>query len=62
MNSIRQALVEETMMNAIPRIIAEGDVERLAAIGELAGEKSEEIPQNAKKIVRERVEIIIDDD
>lgn len=62
MNAIRQALVEETMMNAIPRIIAEGDIERLAAIGELAGEKTDEIPQNAKKIVRERVEIIIDDD
>lgn len=61
MNAIRQALVEETLMNAIPRIIAEGDIERLAAIGELSGEKVEEIPQNAKRVVRERVEIIIDD-
>lgn len=63
MNAIRQALVEETLMNAIPRIIGEGDIERLAALGDLAGEKpAEEIPANAKKIVRERVEIIIDDD
>lgn len=61
MNAIRQALVEETMMNAIPRIIAEGDIERLAALGELSGEKAEEIPANAKKITRERVIIELDD-
>lgn len=63
MNRIRKTIVEETLMNAIPRIIAEGDIERLTAIADLSGEKPEQdIPQNAKKLIRERVEIIIQDD
>ena len=62
MNRIRQTIVEETLMNAIPRIIGVGDIERLVGIAELAGEKPvEEVPQNAKRITRERVVIELQD-
>lgn len=62
MNRIRQQITEETLVTALKRIAAEGDIERLVALGEIAGEpKEENIPTNAKKVVRERVEIIIQD-
>ena len=62
MKKLRRSLVEETMAQAIPKIIAEGDIERLSQLAEMAGENPKsEIPENAKRIVRERVEIIIDD-
>lgn len=62
-DNLRKSIVEETMPQTLARIIAEGDIERFIALGQLAGEpKTEpEIPQGAKRIVRERVEIIIDD-
>lgn len=59
---IRRDIVEATMPQAIANIIAQGDIERFVALGQLAGEKpAEEIPANAKRIVRERVEITIED-
>lgn len=60
--NIRKSLVEMTMVNAIPTIVGSGDIERLVAIADLAGEKPEEdIPQGAKRITRERVVIEMDD-
>jgi citrate lyase gamma subunit len=62
MNRIREQVTEETLVTALQRIVAEGDIERLVGIADLAGEKpAEDIPTNAKKVVRERVEIILDD-
>lgn len=61
MNNLRKSLVEETMANAIPRIIAEGDIERLNALSEVAGETPKlDVPDGAKKITRERVIIEIE--
>lgn len=63
MNNLRRSVVEETMANAIPRIIAEGDIERLNALAEVAGETSKvDVPDGAKRITRERVVIEIGDD
>lgn len=62
MKKLRRSLVEETMANALPKIIADGDIERLQQIAEMAGESPKtDVPDGAKRIVRERVEIIIDD-
>ena len=60
---LRKSIVEATMPQTIANIVNEGDIERLIALGQLAGEPKTEpdVPQNAKRIVRERVEIIIDD-
>lgn len=60
MNRIRQQITEETMVAAIQRIIAEGDIERLVSIADLAGEKPDDLPQNAKRITRERVVIEVE--
>lgn len=61
-NDLRKSIVEATMPQTLARIISEGDIERLVALGQLAGEKPEtEIPQGAKRLIRERVEIILDD-
>ena len=61
--NLRKSIVEATMPQTIANIVNEGDIERLIALGQLAGEPKTEpdVPQNAKRIVRERVEIIIDD-
>lgn len=61
--NLRRDIVEAAMPQAIAKIIADGDIERFIALGQLAGEPKaeQEIPQGAKRIVRERVEIIIDD-
>lgn len=62
MKKLRKSLVEETMANALPRIIAEGDIERLAQLSEMAGESpKQDIPDGAKRITRERVIIELDD-
>lgn len=62
MNRIREQITEETLVTALQRITAEGDIERLVAIGDLCGEKPvEEVPANAKRMIRERVEIILED-
>jgi hypothetical protein len=62
MNRIREQITEETLATALQRIKAEGDIERLVAIGDLCGEKPvEEVPANAKRMIRERVEIILED-
>ena len=58
--NLRRDIVEATMPQAIARIIADGDIERFISLGKLAGEETE-TPQNTKRIIRERVEIIIDD-
>lgn len=58
--NLRRDIVEATMPQTIARIISEGDIERFVALGKLAGEENE-LPLGTKKIVRERVEIIIDD-
>ena len=60
--NLRQSLIEETLANALPQIIGQGDVERLMNLATLAGEKpDDDIPQNAKKVVRERIEILLED-
>jgi hypothetical protein len=62
MNRIREQITEETLVTALQRITAEGDIERLVAIGDLCGEKPvEEETANAKRMIRERVEIILED-
>ena len=61
-DNLRKSIVEATMPQALARIITEGDIERFVALGQLAGEKPEnDLPQGAKRILRERVEIILDD-
>lgn len=61
-DNLRKSIVEETMPNTIELIKATGDIERLIALGDLAGEKPEsDIPQGAKRILRERVIIEIED-
>lgn len=61
--NLRKSIIEATMPQTIANIVSQGDIERFVALGQLAGEPKTEpdIPQNAKRIVRERVEIIIDD-
>ena len=64
MNNLRQTLVEQTVARAIPQIINSGDIERLAQLGLLAGEPVapvEDVPQNARRITRERVIVELDD-
>lgn len=62
MNDLRKSIVEQTVARALPKIINTGDIERLTAIADLAGEKPEtDIPNGAKRMIRERVEIILDD-
>ena len=61
-DNLRKSIVEATMPQTLAKIITEGDVERLIALGQLAGEKPEtDIPSGAKRFIRERVEIILDD-
>ena len=61
-DNLRKSIVEATMPQTLAKIITEGDIERLVALGQLAGEKPEsDIPQGAKRVIRERVEIILDD-
>lgn len=62
MNNLRRSLVEQTVARAIPKIINEGDIERLQQIAQMAGESPDnEIPGGAKRITRERVVIELDD-
>ena len=62
MNNLRRSIVEETIARAIPKIINEGDLDRLTQLGQLAGENpNSDIPDGAKKITRERVTIEIGD-
>jgi hypothetical protein len=62
MNNLRRSLVEQTVARAIPKIINEGDIERLQQIAQMAGESPDtEIPDGAKRITRERVVIELDD-
>lgn len=61
MNNIRRSIVEETIARAIPKIINEGDLDKLTQLAQMAGEKPDvDIPDGAKKITRERVVIEID--
>ena len=61
-DNLRKSIVEATMPQTLAKIITEGDIERLVALGQLAGEKPEiDIPNGAKRMIRERVEIWIDD-
>lgn len=61
-DNLRKSIVEETMPQTLAKIITEGDIERFVALGQLAGEKPEQdIPQGAKRILRERVIIEIED-
>lgn len=62
MKNLRKSIVEETMANALPRIIGEGDIERLAQLAQMAGETPEqEILDSAKTITRERIIIELPD-
>ena len=61
-DNLRKSIVEETMPQTLAKIITEGDIERFVALGQLAGEKPEQdIPQGAKRILRERVIIEMED-
>lgn len=61
-DNLRKSIVEETMPQTLAKIITEGDIERFVALGQLAGEKPEQdIPQGAKRIMRERVIIEMED-
>lgn len=61
MNNLRRSIVEETIARAIPKIINEGDLDKLTQLGQLAGENpNNDIPDGAKKITRERVTIEIE--
>ena len=60
-DNLRKSIVEATMPQTLAKIITEGDIERLIALGQLAGEKSEnDLLVGAKKITRERVTIEIE--
>jgi len=60
-DNLRKSIVEATMPQTLAKIITEGDIERLVALGQLAGEKPEsDLPVGAKKITRERVTIEIE--
>lgn len=62
-NNLRKEIIEAIMPIALRKKISEGDIEGVIALGQLAGEPKaeQEIPQGAKKITRERIEIVIDD-
>lgn len=62
-DNLRKSIIEETMPQTLARIIADGDIERFIALGQLAGEPKaeQEIPHGAKRIMRERVVIELDD-
>lgn len=63
MNNIRRSIVEQTMAGAIPKIIQEGDIERLTQLGIISGESPDpETPEGTKRIIRERVVIEIKDE
>lgn len=60
--NLRKSIVEATMPQTIANIVNEGDIERLIALGQLAGEKPEiDVPQGAKRIMRERIIVELDD-
>lgn len=62
MNNLRRSIVEETVSRAIPKIINSGDIEKLVQLGVMAGESAEPtLPDGTKRIIRERVEIVVDD-
>lgn len=61
-DNLRKSLIEETIPQTLANIISEGDIERLIALGDLAGEKpDQDIPQGAKRVIRERVIIDLSD-
>lgn len=61
MNNIRRSIVEETIARAIPKIINEGDLDKLTQLAQMAGEKPDvDIPDGAKRITRERITVEID--
>lgn len=61
-DNLRKEIVEATMPIALRKKISEGDIEGLMALGELMGEKPDvDVPQGAKRIMRERVIIELDD-
>lgn len=60
--NLRKEVIEAVMPVALHKKIATGDIESIMALGQLMGEKPEqEIPNNAKRITRERVVIELDD-
>ena len=61
MKNLRRSIVEQTVARAIPNIINNGDLDKLVQLGVMAGETTEPIPDNAKRITRERVVIELDD-
>lgn len=62
MNNIRRSIVEETIARAIPKIINEGDLDKLTQLAQMAGEKPDvDIPDGAKRIVRERIVVELPD-
>ena len=61
-NNLRREIIEATMPIALRKKISEGDIEGIMALGQLMGEKPEnDLPNGAKRVVRERVEIILED-
>ena len=59
--NLRTSLVEQTLANAIPDIVANGQIERLIKLGE-AAEQDIPLPGTPKAIIRERVVIELDGD
>lgn len=60
--NLRKEVIEAVMPIALQKKIVTGDIESIMALGQLMGEKPEqEIPNNAKRITRERVVIELDD-
>lgn len=52
MNNLRKHVVEKTLIHAIPDIVNNGDIERLAKLGILAGEKIDPGATGANTVVR----------
>lgn len=60
--NLRKSIIEATMPQTIDKIVMDGDIERFVALGQLTGEKpANDLPAGAKRMIRERVEIVIDD-
>ena len=61
MNNIRRSIVEQTIARAIPKIVNEGDLDKLTQLAQMAGENpNSDIPDGAKRITRERITIEVE--
>lgn len=59
--NLRKSIIEATMPQTIDKIVIDGDIERLVALGQLTGEKApNDLPAGAKRITRERITIEVE--